>query len=241
MNKIAEAAALFYENGQRDPEPLLKILGQALAGGEDLYVLPGEKQAAGGGRFWLPARTEKEEVLSSLSFQELVRMVLTEDSFLGILLDPDGHPLYLSLDILEDLLERAGLAGGSSHPSLSERARTLLEEGDLYRSDPAGFSCERSLDAYRKAFSLAEKEKDDYVYPEICLRLCEFHPGLYEKEDLLSLFDEAIARFRRRVSAGDREAPARLVYALRLKEMAQARGNGRMRPPKNIPGSFFEF
>ncbi len=240
MNQIADAARAFYEGGQKDQKPLLAVLARALMEDASLYYQPGRQQLLGAGQAWLPVWTKEAEGLLSISFQRLLQDVLAEEALTGILLDPEACPLYLSADILEDLLQRAGLGSRAEGGSLSERALALLEEGDRLRDAGEGAFLEEALSAYREAYALAEREKDDYVYPEICLRLADFHPDLCEKEDLLSLLDEAIARFKRRVSGGDREAPARLVLALRLKEQTQARGDGRMRPFRSIPKSFFD-
>jgi hypothetical protein len=167
--------------------------------------------------------------------QALLERAVAETDALGILLDPGDHPLYLSRDLLEELWKRAGLPVPERKEKKAPSAKDLLEEGDRFRQDPEAFSYEKSLSAYQRAYAKALREKDSFVYPEICLRLGEFHPGLYSKEELLSLFDEAIAHFRLRVSQGDKKAPERLIYALRLKEQAQARGDGRMRARRSIP------
>ena len=240
MMTVKEAAEAFYKGRQKDPEPVLDLLASLLKENRALYLLPEEKRDPGD-FFWIEACSENREDLAALPMQAMLESAVNEKDSLGILLDPGDHPLYLSRDLLEELRKRAGLPAPEGKKKKDPSAKDLLEEGDHLREDPEAFSYEKSLSAYQRAYAKAVREKDSYVYPEICLRLGEFHPGLYSREELLSLFDEAIAHFRLRVSQGDKEAPERLVCALRLKEQAQARGDGRMRPRRTLPESFFEF
>ena len=240
MMTVKEAAEAFYKGGQKDPEPVLDLLASLLKENRALYLLPEEKRDPGA-FYWIEACSENREDLAALPMQAMLESAVNEKDSLGILLDPGDHPLYLSRDLLEELRKRAGLPAPEGKKKKDPSAKDLLEEGDRFRQDPEAFSYEKSLSAYQRAYAKALREKDSFVYPEICLRLGEFHPGLYSREELLSLFDEAIAHFRLRVSQGDKEAPERLVYALRLKEQAQARGDGRMRPRRTLPESFFEF
>jgi hypothetical protein len=237
---VREAAEAFYKGGQKDPEPVLALLASLLKKNFALHVLPEEKRDPDA-FYWISAWSGGRDGLAEIPMQALFERAMYEKDALGVLLDPGDHPLYLSGDLLEELRKRAGLPPWENKKEVSPSARDLLEEGDRLREDPNAFSCEKSLSAYQKAYAKAVREKDSWVYPEICLRLGEFHPGLYSHEDLLALFDEAIAHFRLRVSQGDKEAPERLVCALRLKEQAQARGDGRMRPRRTLPESFFEF
>lgn len=244
MTTVKEAAEAFYKGGQKDPEPVLDLLASLLKENRALYVLP-EKMRDPGAFYWIKACSEKgedrkgREAPEALSMQALFERAINEKDSLGVLLDPGDHPLCLSRDLMEELFQRAGLPAPEKKKDDGPGAKDLLEEGDRLREDPESFSYEKSLSAYQRAYAKAVREKDSYVYPEICLRLGEFHPGLYSHEDLLALFDEAIAHFRLRVSQGDKEAPERLICALRLKEQAQARGDGRMRPRRNLPEKLF--
>ena len=237
--RVKEVAEAFYRGGQKDPEPVLALLSKLLKENAALYTFPqGERDP--GAFYWITAYSSPEEGSAPAFMQDLFGKALEDEDALGILLDPGDRPLYLSGDLLEDIEKRAlpGTPDRKKKEGLS--AEDLLKEGDFFREDPENFSYERSLSAYQQAYKKAVREKDSHVYPEICLRLGEFHPGLFSHEELLALFDEAIAHFRLRVSQGDKKAPERLVYALRLKEQAQARGDGRMRPRRSIPESFFK-
>ena len=237
---VKEAAEAFYKDGQKDPEPVLALLASLLKEDRALYVLL-EEEKDPGAFYWIKACSEKgedrkgREAPEALSMQALFERAINEKDSLGILLDPGDRPLYLSRDLLEEVRKRAGLPAPEGKKRNDPSAKDLLEEGDRFRQDPEAFSYEKSLSAYQRAYAKALREKDSFIYPEICLRLAEFHPGLYSREELLSLFDEAIAHFRLRVSQGDKKAPERLIYALRLKEQAQARGDGRMRARRSIP------
>ena len=234
MTTVKEAAEAFYKGRQKDPEPVLNLLASLLKEDRALYVLLVEEKDPGA-FYWIEACSEDREGLTASPMQALFERAENEKDALGILLDPGDHPIYLSRDLLEELWKRAGLPVPERKEKKAPSAKDLLEEGDRFREDPEAFSYEKSLSAYQRAYAKALREKDSFVYPEICLRLGEFHPGLYSREELLSLFDEAIAHFRLRVSQGDKKAPERLIYALRLKEQAQARGDGRMRARRSIP------
>lgn len=238
--RVKEAAEAFYRGGQKDPEPVLSLLSKLLKENAALYTFP-QGEGDPGAFYWITAYTGPAEGSAPSPMQDLFGKALEDEDALGILLDPGDHPLYLSGDLLEDIEKRALPGAPVRKKKEGPSAEDLLKEGDSFREDPENFSYERSLSAYQRAYAKAVREKDSFVYPEICLRLGEFHPGLYTREELLSLFDEAIAHFRLRVSQGDKKAPERLVYALRLKEMAQAGGDGRMRPRRPVPESFFEF
>ncbi len=237
--RVKEAAEAFYRGGQKDPEPVLALLSELLKENAVLYTFPQEERDPDA-FYWIAARSSSGEGPAAAAMQDLFNRALKEQDALGILLDPGDCPLYLSRDLMEELLKRAGLPVPERKKEGDPSAEDLLKEGDSFRRDPQSFSYEKSLSAYQRAYKKAVREKDSHVYPEICLRLGEFHPGLFSHEELLALFDEAIAHFRLRVSQGDEEAPERLVYALRLKEQAQARGDGRMRPRRSLPESFFK-
>ena len=238
MMTVKEAAEAFYKDGQKDPEPVLGLLSKLLRENAALYTFPQEERDPNA-FYWIKACSEDREGLTASPMQALFERAENEKDALGILLDPGDRPLYLSRDLLEEVRKRAGLPAPEGKKKKDPSAKDLLEEGDRFREDPEAFSYEKSLSAYQRAYAKAVREKDSFVYPEICLRLAEFHPGLYSREELLSLFDEAIAHFRLRVSQGDKEAPERLICALRLKEQAQARGDGRMRPRRNLPEKLF--
>ena len=234
MTTVKEAAEAFYKGGQKDPEPVLGLLSKLLRENAALYTFP-QKERDPNAFYWITAYTSPIEDSAPSPMQDLFAKAQEEKDALGILLDPGDRPLYLSRDLLEEVRKRAGLPAPEGKKRNDPSAKDLLEEGDRFRQDPEAFSYEKSLSAYQRAYAKALREKDSFIYPEICLRLAEFHPGLYSREELLSLFDEAIAHFRLRVSQGDKKAPERLIYALRLKEQAQARGDGRMRARRSIP------
>lgn len=237
--RVKEAAEAFYRGAQKDPEPVLMLLADLLRENAALFVFPQEERDPDA-FYWIAAQSSCGEGLAEEAMQDLFNRAQKDQDALGIILDPGDCPLYLSRDLMEELLKRAGLPVPERKKEDDPSAEDLLKEGDRFRQDPRNFSYEKSLSAYQKAYKKAAREKDSFVYPEICLRLGEFHPGLFSHEKLLALFDEAIAHFRLRVSQGDKEAPERLVYALRKKEQAQARGDGRMRPKRSIPESFFK-
>ena len=223
MTKLTKAIERFFRDGQKEPSPLLEALREAAA--EGLPAWPSPSPLPG----WHACSLDPgagDQAPSGLG--ALLEEARSLPDCPGLILDPEREPLYLSRDILDQILpSREDLPAGKD-------ASALLAEGDALRESEEEDALERSLEAYRAAYRFCAAAPDLYIYPEVCMRLASFHPGLYSREELLSLTETAVSCYGVRVNAGDPAAPDLLVLAKRLQEQIQQRGDGKMKLIRNI-------
>lgn len=235
----------FYETGQRDPEMVIEALRNACSQNLPVFLnTDGDTTIPEG---WAAARTDECPGVPVISLPELLHRAQQTPFCHGVILNPGPEPLYLSMDIIDVILEDYVSDSSSENPSISSGTaaavitediptdtRTdsdakaisiedLIRQGDFYHDPDGEYDIHKAYECYKRAYDLACLEKDLYVYPEVCLRLAEHYPERYSHEELLALLDETILYFGIRVNAGDEAAPALMVRAQRVREQATIR------------------
>ena len=228
---------LFYEEGQKDPMPVLARLKEAAAAELTFPARlpsPPEPEAPAG---WLLVYQEGRPDLQAMSLPAMIRQVRELPACPGILLFPGERPVYLTRDLFPLICgsETGGRAAGR------DSVRRLLEQGDAYRDPEGSYDDDASLACYRQAYEAARADRESPEYVEACLRLAGYHGDLLEEDELSELLDQAIAYAGLLINAGCPEGPDLLIRARRLQEQAAERAARRMRYARALPPSFFEF
>ncbi len=240
--RIRLAIHNFYKNGQKNPQPVLKLLRDAVDADLCVYTDSDEAALISGGcegvqngadmdsTRWIEcAPTASETLGCAVALKSLLQFVLRDHSIsvTGVLFDPDFERIYLSPDIIREILPEAedSLDDSASEVPLSAaEILQIVERADACSAraeDPANIDAEKSFALYMRAYNAAKTDKDLFIYPDICLRLAQLHPHKFKYEELLAMIDEAIAYFKIRINAMDPFAPDLLVLAQRTKEQAE--------------------
>ena len=180
---------LFYEEGQKDPMPVLARLKEAAAAELTFPARlpsPPEPEAPAG---WLLVYQEGRPDLQAMSLPAMIRRVRELPACPGILLFPGERPVYLTRDLFPLICgsETGGREAGR------DSVRRLLEQGDAYRDPEGSYDDDASLACYRQAYEAARADRESPEYVEACLRLAGYHGDLLEEDELSELLDQAIA------------------------------------------------
>lgn len=228
---------LFYEEGQKDPMPVLARLKEAAAAELTFPARlpsPPEPEAPAG---WLLVYQEGRPDLQAMSLPAIIRRVRELPDCPGILLFPGERPVYLTRDLFP-------LVCGSEadrQETGRDSVRRLLAQGDAYRDPEGSYDAAASLACYRQAYEAARSDRESPEYIEACLRLAGYHGDLLEEEELSEMLDQAIRYAGLLVNAGRPEGPDLLIRAKRAQEQAMEKAARRMLYARALPPSFFEF
>lgn len=162
----------FYENGQRDPETVIEALRDACSDHLDVFRfssgagVPAESIQTMVPERWIAAWTDKTLLkdilvtpdpmpvipipLSAISLPELLQEAKKTPFCPGVLLNPGAEPVFLSMDIIDLIVEEGEAVNGL--PVSCESERDLPESGF-----PESGTAEHSLSEYDASISDASE------------------------------------------------------------------------------------